>query len=133
MPRRRIPVFFYGLFMDAALLRARGIDPVAPRRACARGYALRIAGRATLVPEDGGRTTGVVMDLTHDDLARLYADPDVAAYRPEAALVELDDGSAIAALTFTQPDALTPATPASEAYALALERLRRSLDLPPGW
>jgi hypothetical protein len=47
---RCISVFFYGLFMDEELLRAKGVQPRSPRQACIRGFALRIGQRATLVP-----------------------------------------------------------------------------------
>jgi hypothetical protein len=45
----RIEVFFYGLFMDADLLRTKGAEPVKIRPACAPGFALRIGQRATLL------------------------------------------------------------------------------------
>jgi len=43
------------------------------------------------------------MDLPHSEMDRLYAEPSVAAYRPEAALAEHTDGSRIAALCFSLP------------------------------
>ena len=46
-------VFFYGLFMDADLLVARGLGPRRPRKARIEGYGLRIRERATLVPREG--------------------------------------------------------------------------------
>jgi hypothetical protein len=42
MSARRIDVFFYGLFMDADLLRSKGVHPENVRQACAPGFALRI-------------------------------------------------------------------------------------------
>ena len=47
-------VFFYGLFMDENVLRARGVRPVRPRRGIVANYRLRIGQRALLVPESGG-------------------------------------------------------------------------------
>ena len=47
MSARSIDVFFYGLFMDTELLRAKGVDPVNVRSACIPGFALRIGQRAT--------------------------------------------------------------------------------------
>lgn len=46
MQDRRIAVFFYGLFMDAQMLRERGLQPQAERRARLDGFALRIGKRA---------------------------------------------------------------------------------------
>src|SRR5258705_14000246 len=54
MTTRHIDVFFYGLFMDADALRAKGLHPVDPRAACVRGFALHVGQRATLVPNDKG-------------------------------------------------------------------------------
>ena len=76
MPRR-IAVFFYGLFMDADILRSKAIDPAGPRRASVSGFALRIGQRATLVPDPDGRAHGVLMELQHEEIDRLYADPSV--------------------------------------------------------
>lgn len=50
MSDRRLDVFFYGLFMEVAVLRKIGLTPVNPRRAYVEGFALRIGQRATLVP-----------------------------------------------------------------------------------
>ncbi|MCI0567168.1 MAG: gamma-glutamylcyclotransferase [Acidobacteria bacterium] len=100
---RRIPVFFYGLFMDADALRAKGLHPVHPRRACVRGFALRIGRRASLVPEPEASVHGALMELSHDEIDRLYAEPSVREYRPEAVLAELDDAAQIPALCFNLP------------------------------
>jgi hypothetical protein len=96
MKPRLITVFFYGLFMDAEALRSNGYDPSNGRQACVSGMALQISQRATLVPAPDGRVFGFVMDLAHSEVDRLYAEPSVAAYRPEAVMVELMDGTHIA-------------------------------------
>ena len=88
---RRIHVFFCGLFMDADALRAKGVQPVNPRRGCVSGFTLRIGQRATLLPDPDARVYGVLMDLSHDEIERLYAEPGVGMYRAEAVVVELDD------------------------------------------
>jgi hypothetical protein len=51
MSARRIPVFFYGLFMDAELLRAKGTAPGGIQQASVPGFALRIGQRATLIAD----------------------------------------------------------------------------------
>src|SRR5262249_36176791 len=95
-------VFFYGLFMDADLLRSKGIDPAHPRRALVEGLALRIGRRATLAPEAGAQAHGVVMDLSQEQIERLYSDPSVGADRPEPVIARLDDGTVVAALCFNR-------------------------------
>jgi len=129
MPPRRVSVFFYGLFMDAEALRAKGAQPAGVHTASVPDFALRIGRRATLVPAAGERAYGVVMELTHDEIDRLYADPSVQAYRPEAVLVELPDGTRIPALCYNLvvPPSADEANPE---YAAKLRDLARRLDLP---
>jgi hypothetical protein len=40
------------------------------------------------------------MELTHDEIESLYSEASVRAYRPEAVLCELGDGSRVPALCF---------------------------------
>jgi len=75
MTSRRISVFFYGLFMNEELLRAKEVQPTSPRQACVRGFALRIGQRATLVPVSDARAYSVLMELSHEEIERLYAGP----------------------------------------------------------
>src|SRR5262245_37271568 len=97
---RRIAVFFYGLFMDVDLLRARGVQPAHVRDASVAGFALRIGQRATLIPAANARTFGLLMELTQAEIDRLYADASVRTYRPEAVIAECTDGSSVPALCF---------------------------------
>jgi len=126
---RRIGVFFYGLFMDEELLRAKGVEPTSPRRAFVRGFALRIGQRATLVPDSGARAHGLLMELSHEEIDRLYADASVSLYRPEAVVAELADGVQVPALCFNLQVA-PQAGESNEAYAEKLRGLARRLGLP---
>ncbi|MCH4024739.1 MAG: gamma-glutamylcyclotransferase [Acetobacter fabarum] len=103
MTSRPIAIFFYGLFMDADVLRTQGFKPANPRPAEVAGMALCVGSRATLVPDISGSVHGIVMDLTQNHIDRLYADESVASYRPEAVLARLSDGTSIAALCFNLP------------------------------
>ena len=73
MSARRVDAFFYGLFMDADLLRESGGAPTNPRRARVDGYA---------------------------ELDRLYGGPGLDQYRPEAVLAQPVDGPATPALCY---------------------------------
>ena len=106
--QRRAEVFFYGLFMDPELLRAKGLAPEGAEVASVPGMALRIGRRAALVAEPSARAYGVLMSLTLDELDRLYADPSVRSYRPEAVLVHLDGGGVVAALCYNLPEPPSP-------------------------
>src|ERR1700712_5190312 len=94
---RSVDVFFYGLFMDESALRAKGFQPANARQARADGFSLRLGARATLVPDVAKCVHGMLMGLTHRELDQLYAEPSVAAYRPEAGTALLSDGRDIAA------------------------------------
>ena len=83
MASRRIDVFFYGLFMDVALLQQQGIQPANVRRARVEGFDVVIAERATLVPRAARTVFGVLISLTHEDVTHLYADASVQDYRPK--------------------------------------------------
>ena len=129
MDPRRIDVFFYGLFMDADLLRAKGTQPVNIRSASVPGFALRIGQRATLLRNPDAQAHGILMELTHAEIEQLYSDAGVRAYRPEAVLAELADGARVPALCF---NLLVPPSPeeANSEYAAKLRDLARRLRLP---
>ena len=129
MESRAIDVFFYGLFMDAELLRANGLHPTNGRQACVSGMALRIGRRATLVPDPAESVHGFVFGLSHDEVERLYAEPSVSAYRPEAVIARLVDGSYIPALCFNLPPSNETAE-ANPEYAEKLRMVASRLGLP---
>jgi hypothetical protein len=127
---RRISVFFYGLFMDAELLRGKGVRPEHIRRASVGDFQLRIGQRATLIPMPGQRSWGVVMQLMHREIDQLYSDSTLAMYRPEAVLADVDDEAVVAALCFNLIEAPRPDERNAE-YAIKLRGLAERLKLPP--
>ena len=127
--RRNIDVFFYGLFMDADALRARGMHPRNIRAARVCDFALRIGQRATLLPSVGAEVHGFVMGLSHSEIEALYSDSSVRAYRPEAVLAELADGQKCPALCFNLETPPDPREGNAE-YAERLRELGRRLKLP---
>jgi hypothetical protein len=123
MEPRRVSVFFYGLFMDAELLVSKGFQPVHPRPA------LRIGQRATLIPSEESFAYGIIMELSHAEIEQLYSEASVSAYRPEAVLARLPDGTNIPAMCFNLvvPPAQEEVNPE---YAAKLRELARKLELP---
>lgn len=95
---RRVEVFFYGLFMNGAILRQSGVTPSNPRRARVTDFALRIGERATLVSSNGAQAFGMLMALTHADLDLLYNAPGLEQYRPEAVIAQTLEGLSVPAL-----------------------------------
>jgi Gamma-glutamyl cyclotransferase, AIG2-like len=126
---RTIDVFFYGLFMDEELLQSRGVIPANLRSASVSGFQLRIGKRATLIPDPSGRVFGLVASLSHVDVERLYSEPSVSAYRPEAVLAHLSNGEVLAALCFNLPHS-PPAEERDAEYASRLRSLAEQLNFP---
>ena len=124
-------VFFYGLFMDVAVLEAKGVRSTQRRLAVVRGWALRIGQRATLVPAPDQVVHGVLVTLALSDLDRLYAEDSVRMYRPVAVFVEPVAGEAAptAALAYVLPEAPAPAERNPE-YSAKLRALAERLGLP---
>ncbi len=129
MASRRIEVFFYGLFMDADLLRGKGVNPTDIRPASVSGFSLRIGQRATLLPDPNGLVHGILMQLTPTEIDQLYSESSVRSYRPEAVLCEVSTGSRIPALCFNLIELPRPGEANSE-YARKLRNLAVRLGLP---
>ncbi len=130
MEPRRVSVFFYGLFMDVELLRAKGVNPTNAQAACVPGFVLRIGQRATLEPNNDFSAHGILMELSQAEIEQLYSEQSFRAYRPEAVLCELADRSYVPALCFNLVGPIGTTEVNSE-YATKLRELARRLHLPP--
>jgi gamma-glutamyl AIG2-like cyclotransferase len=102
----RIWVFFYGAFMSPAVLLDYGVTPgrIVPARL--NGYELSIRPRGNLARSDRSCVYGVIADVTHEDLARLYSDLEERLglkYLPEPVLAETLDGTFRPALCYIAP------------------------------
>lgn len=113
------------------ILRSKGVHPANPRAGCVPGFALRIGQRATLMPSSQSSAYGIIMELCHAEVEKLYSEPSVSAYRAEAVMVQLADGSYIPALCF---NVVVPPAPeeAKSEYAAKLRELAGRLRLPRG-
>lgn len=126
---RRVDVFFYGLFMDEAILREKGIVPKNRRLASVDNFSLVIGARATLVRRAGRRAYGMLFSLTHAEVDALYAESSVSAYRPEAVIAQVAGGSIVPALCFNLPVEPSPDERNPE-YASKLRELAQRIGLP---
>ena len=91
MAEPKVWAFFYGSYINFAVLRE--VDLVPERWEVARldGFDIRIQPRANLVRSDQHCVYGISATATHAELARLYAHArDVLGkvYLPEAVLVQ---------------------------------------------
>ena len=125
----RLDVFFYGLFMDEALLQAKGLNPQNPRVAELANYRLVIGERATLIPSPGGSAYGLLFSLTKEEIDRLYSEASVSIYQPENVQAKLPNGEIVTALCFNLPKPPSASERNSE-YATRLKALAERLGLP---
>lgn len=93
-------VFFYGLFMDEELLRAKGVHPRKPRKAVVFGYKLKIGERAALSADPRGKAYGMVFALTEEEIRSLYSEPGLNVYVPQSVMASYDDGTSGIVLTY---------------------------------
>lgn len=120
-------IFFYGLFMDRALLVEKGLHPELLGPAVLPDYRIHIGERATLLPSSSSRACGIVMELTDQEARALYSEPSVREYVPEAVRVELlDTGESVEARCYNLPRELG-LVGANPAYATALSQLVEAL------
>jgi hypothetical protein len=129
VPLRHADVFFYGLFMDEDLLRSKGLRPLGAEHAVVEGFTLRIGERAMLLPMPGRRVCGLVFSIALPEVDRLYSEPSLQLYRPEAVLARLESGGVIAALCYNLPRASAPVGRNPE-YAEQLRSVAQKVGLP---
>ncbi|MEM7255135.1 MAG: gamma-glutamylcyclotransferase family protein [Pseudomonadota bacterium] len=121
-------IFFYGLFMDDAILAQRGISPRSAETGYVAGFALQIGARAALVRTEGARAYGVMMNIDPSDAAALYSEPSVADYRAEPVIVTTDTGGEVEATCYNLP--APQVSDANQDYAKSLERVAKRLGFP---
>ncbi|MEX0314509.1 MAG: gamma-glutamylcyclotransferase family protein [Allomuricauda sp.] len=121
-------VFFYGLFMDSAILLKNGVRPSNPRKGYLNGYVLKIGNRASLIPCVGERSYGIVMTVDANTIKDLYAEPSVADYIPEEVEIITDANESVKAVCYNLPS--ESLTGANEAYAKSLYELAKREGFP---
>jgi len=121
-------IFFYGLFMDHDLLKAKGLNPAHARLASVAGYGLRIGARATLERSAHERAFGSIMDLDSEEVAALYGEKSVADYVPRK-LVAIDmQGSSLEVISYILP--MKKVSGSNDEYARSLALAARKIGLP---
>ena len=123
------PVFFYGLFMDEALLREKGMNPSKPILAFVDGFGLRIGERATLIKSDDERAYGLIMSLSDQELSILYGDESVADYIPENITAITEKKELVNVISYNLP--LEKLSGQNEQYAESLAIVAKKVGLPP--
>ena len=124
----RLDVFFYGLFMDAGLLEAKGVHVEDHHVGWLENTRLFVGARAGLTDQPGSRAYGVVMSLPRADVEALYADDSLRSYQPEEVEVVIEDGRTRSAVCYNvrREDAGEP----DPGYASRLREVARRVGLP---
>jgi cation transport regulator ChaC len=124
-------VFFYGSYMNFAVLKEVELVPARWEVARLGGFDIRIRPRANLVRSESRCVYGIVATATHAQLARLYAHAREVlgeTYLPEAVLVETLDGRWRPALCYICPE-MEP-RPAEPAYVERIAEPARAYGFP---
>jgi hypothetical protein len=117
MAEPKVWVFFYGSYMNVAVLREVGYVPERWEAARLGGFDIVIRPRANLVRSAEHCVYGVLATATHAELDRLYAHAQGVLgekYLPEAVLAETMEGAWRPALCYLAP-AMEP-RPAANDY-----------------
>lgn len=121
-------IFFYGLFMDEALLRKKGMNPSQPIIAFVDGFGLRIGERATLIKSNKERAYGLIMSLSDAELSVLYGDESVADYIPENVTALTEHKESVNAVSYNLP--LEKLSGENKQYAKSLAIVAEKVGLP---
>lgn len=127
----KVWTFFYGSYMNPAVLREVGLAPDRFEVARLPGYDIRIAPRANLVASSERCVYGVLVEATHAELARLYTHArDVLGetYLPHPVLAQARSGAWWPALCYIAP-AMAPGPP-DPAYVARIVAPARELGFP---
>ena len=115
--------------MDESVLRAKGVEPRAARRAVVRDYQLKIGQRAMLVRQTSSQAYGMVYALSESEIDSLYSEPGLEMYHPEVVVATFEDGSSSAVTTFNLPHDADTSDP-NPAYVAKLRLVLERLGFP---
>lgn len=131
MTATRVSTFFYGSYMNPAVLREADIVFEGFEVARLDGYDIRIAPRANLVASAEHCVYGVLAKATHAELSRLYdhaKDVLGETYLPHPVLTQVLDGDWRPALCYIAPSMVE--RPADPAYVDRIVAPARELGFP---
>ena len=101
---RGVNVFFYGSYINFKVLKEVDINQRAFEVGCINGFELIISPLANLKPKHDGVVYGILTQLTHSELDRLYQEHARGKlggdYLPEAVTVYLRNGIYTSALCY---------------------------------
>lgn len=132
MRARKVQVFFYGSFMSLPVLQEAGIAKRAFAPASICGFEMVIAPHATLVDAGDGVVFGILANLTHAELEKLYSSHAATItdtnYLPEAVLVQTRGGKMVSAMTYISAE--TEGGKPDKSYMNLMKKAARDYGFP---
>ena len=131
MNEPKVEVFFYGSYMNRAVLAEVGLAPTHWEPALLPGFDIRIAPRANLISSPGHTVFGVLASATHRELERLYVHAhDVLGetYLPHPVLVHIQTGTTRPAFCYIAPHMIE--RPAGRDYVDRILEPARAFGFP---
>ena len=115
---KRIAAFFYGSFMRPEVMTQTGFVPDTVQVAQLHSYDICLDPHANVFPSPMHSVFGIVVQITHTELDRMYGKQGVGCFLPEAVLVTLADGRWLPVMCYMPPSRSNQ--PADQAYLARL-------------
>ena len=100
---KSVSAFFYGSFMRPDVMAQSAVNPAKVDVAKLNGYDIAFDPHANIFPHPFASVYGILVQVTHEELNRMYGVTGVGVFLPEAALVTVNDTNWIPALCFMPP------------------------------
>lgn len=107
MAEHRVATFFYGSYINFAVLDEVDLLPSSYEVARIGGFDIEIRPLANLIRSDDHTVFGIITRMTHAELTRLYNHAELVlggVYLPEAVLCKTGDGKFVPALCYIAPN-----------------------------
>jgi len=113
MAARKVQIFFYGSYINLSVLEEAGIKRRAFAPAAVHGFEIQVKPLANLVEGGDGVVYGILANLTHEELDKIYRHATGAMkghiYEPEAVIVHTRGGKTVPAMVYICHDMETEA------------------------
>jgi Gamma-glutamyl cyclotransferase, AIG2-like len=119
--------FFYGGLINPEVMARVGMKPTGQEVATLPGYDIRIRPLVNLVTDPGSVVYGLLLQLTHEELHKVYSQLK-ATYLPQPVLAFTLDGKARPALCYVVPELADGEAEAE--HVLSLLKAAEKLDFP---
>jgi AIG2-like family len=100
---KRVAVFFYGSFMRPDVMAKAEFNPTSVDVAQLNGYDICLDPHANIFPSPMHSIHGIVVQISHAALDRMYGASGVGSFLPEAVLVTTADGRWLPVICYMPP------------------------------